>query len=102
MQKEHFIVTAKIWVYPSAVAQWHFITIPKKESQVITETYTAFKKGWGSLPVQATLNETTWNTSIFPDRKTGTYLLPLKALIRRKEDLEAGDTVTVHLNVINT
>ncbi len=92
-------VTARIWLYPGESANWHFLTIPRNISTQITETYKAFKKGWGSLPVEATIGNTTWNTSIFPDRKSGTYILPLKALIRRQEDLEEGDTATVTLTI---
>ncbi|HEY4473963.1 MAG TPA: DUF1905 domain-containing protein [Candidatus Paceibacterota bacterium] len=30
---------------------------------------------------------TVWNTSIFPDKKSGSYLLPLKAKIRKAENI---------------
>jgi hypothetical protein len=38
-------------------------------------------------------------TSIFPDRKAGAYLLPLKAEIRKSEKIRAGDTVRFVLEV---
>ncbi len=101
MKKSSFYtIKGKIWLYPSEVASWHFITIPKKESAQITERYKEFKKGWGSLPVMATIQKTTWNTSIFPDSKSGTYLLPLKAIVRRNEGLQEGDAVSLRLTVI--
>lgn len=93
MKPKLYRLKAKIWLYPGENAQWHFLTIPKKESARITEQYKAFKKGWGSLPVEVRIKKTVWNTSIFPDNKSGTYLLPLKALIRKNQGLEAGDTV---------
>lgn len=100
MKSPRFRITAKVWLYPGDKANWHFITIPKKESKEITEKFKALKKGWGSLPVEATVGKTTWTTSIFPDRKSGTYLLPLKALIRRKEGLEAGDTINFTFTIV--
>ena len=94
MKSKSYKIKAKIWLYPGENANWHFLTIPKKESSLITLHYKAFKKGLGSLPVEARIKKTTWTTSIFPDNKSGTYLLPLKALIRRAEGLEKDDTVT--------
>ena len=91
MKPKAYKIKATVWLYPGENASWHFVTIPKKESAEITEQYKEFKKGWGSLPVEVTIKKTTWKTSIFPDRKSGTYLLPLKALIRKKEGLGAGD-----------
>ncbi len=95
MTKNRFVVRAKIWLYPSERASWHFLMIPKKESSSIKETFGAYTKGWGSLPVSVTLGKTTWQTSIFPDSKSGTYILPLKATVRRSEGVFEGDTVTV-------
>ena len=69
VKKLIFKVTGKIWLYPSDYARWHFVTIPKKESLEISKYYSELKKAWGSLPVTVTLGKTTWETSIFPDRK---------------------------------
>ncbi len=76
---------------------WHFIGIPKKQSEEIKKRFGANAKGWGSLPMVATIGKTSWKTSIFPDKKSGTYLLPLKAEVRKKEGLFSGDKVTVLL-----
>ncbi len=92
-----FKVTGKIWLYPGESANWHFFTIPKKESSAIKEAFTGLTRGWGSLPVTVTIGKTTWTTSIFPDSKSGTFVLPLKAQIRKKEALYEGDTCTIHL-----
>jgi hypothetical protein len=92
--------TASLWLYPGDKAAWHFVTVPKKETAAIDAVFKEFKKGWGSLPVTAQIHKTTWNTSIFPDRKSKTYLLPIKASIRKKESLEAGDRVRLVLTVL--
>lgn len=101
MKKSKYTLTATLWLYPGENANWHFITIPKKESTLITDTFKAFKKGWGSLPVSATIGKTEWRTSIFPDAKSGTYLLPIKALVRQKEGLEVGDSVMVTVTIMS-
>ena len=94
-------VTGKIWLYPGESANWHFFTIPKKESAKIKQVFAGLAKGWGSLPVEVTVEKTTWTTSIFPDSKFGTYILPLKAQVRKKEMLYEGDMCTVRFSIRN-
>ena len=71
---------SQVFLYPG-MGGWHFIGLPKKESQEIKEAFAAKTRGWGSLPVEVTLGKTHWKTSIFPDKKSGTYLLPLNEII---------------------
>jgi hypothetical protein len=52
------------------------------------------------VPVKATIGKTSWRTSIFPDSKSGSYVLPVKAGVRKKEKLEEGDTVALTLEVM--
>ena len=53
--------------------------------------------GWGTIPVTARIGSTTWKTSLFP--KDGRYLVPLKAAVRRAEELAEGDEVGIVLEV---
>jgi hypothetical protein len=50
--------------------------------------------------VIATVGRTSWKTSIFPDKKRGGYLLPLKAAVRTKEKIELGNTVAVTIELL--
>jgi hypothetical protein len=58
---------------------------------------TAVTYGWGMIPVHAQVGGTRWSTSLWP--KDGRYVIPLKDRVRRAEQLDAGDTVTVRLSV---
>ena len=98
MNPNHFTMRAKVWLYPG-MAGWHFVTLPKKQSNLIKKSFGAMKRGWGSLPVSVTIGKTTWNTSIFPDAKAGAYLLPLKANVRKKEKISVGDTTIVSIEL---
>lgn len=89
---------SKVWVYPG-MAAWRFLTLPKKEGAEIKEKYGKHAKGWGSLPVSVTIGKTVWNTSIFPDKKSGSYLLPLKAKVRKAEDISDDSSVTFSLTL---
>ena len=43
------------------------------------------------------IGDTKWQTSVFPAKESGGYLLPVKAAVRKSEGLTAGDTVTVRV-----
>lgn len=88
MKKGVYSVKSEVVLYPG-MSGWHFAYVDKKKSKEIREKYATLKKGWGSIPVTVTLGKTTWNTSIFPDKKSETYLLPLKAEVRKKEHIVA-------------
>lgn len=92
-------IQAKVWLYPGQAA-WHFVTLPKDESGQIKELFGGLKKGFGSLPVKVTIGETAWKTSIFPDKKAGAYLLPLKADVRKREKIMEGDTLVLDIEVL--
>lgn len=99
MKTRKHTFSAAIWIYPGAHAQWHFVTVPKALSKDITEQYKSAKRGWGSLPVEVRIEKTVWKTSIFPDSKSGTYILPLKAAVRRALGIFDTDTVQITLVV---
>ncbi len=89
---------SKVFVYPGMSA-WRFLGIPLKQGKEIKEKFAPKARGWGSLPVSVTIGKTTWDTSIFPDIKSGTYLLPLKAKIRKAEDIYDDSTVTFSIKL---
>jgi len=81
------------------MAGWHFLSLPQKQATEIKKQFGGKAKGWGSLPVAVTLGKSTWRTSIFPDKRSNTYLLPLKAEVRKKEGIGAEDTVTFTIEI---
>lgn len=99
MTRRITVTSAKLWLYPGESANWHFLTIPKNIGEKIKEKYRPLTKGFGSLPVEVTIGKTTWKTSIFPDRRTGTYFLPIKAKVRKQEDLYVDDEVTFTFSI---
>lgn len=100
MTKEIFKIRAKVWLYSHNQGSWHFVSIPKKESEYIRERYESAKRGFGSIKVNVKINDIQWQTSIFPDsKKSGTYFLPLKADVRKKAKISDGDTITFTLEI---
>lgn len=80
-------------------AAWTFVPVPKKESAAIKAKFAKVRRGFGSVRVAATIGQTTWLTSIFPDSKSGQYVLPLKAAVRQKVGIRAGDTIAFSLKI---
>ncbi len=81
------------------MAAWRFVNVDKKLSADLKEKYAKKTRGFGSLRVTATIGKTSWKTSIFPDKQSGTYLLPLKAAVRRAEGIDDDDTVAFTLKM---
>lgn len=93
-----YIFRANVWLYPGK-AGWHFVSLPRNKSAQIKALFSAAHKGWGSIPIIATVGKTTWRTSIFPEKKSGTYLLPIKAEARKKENILEGDSITISVEI---
>ena len=51
------------------------------------------------MRVHVRIGETVWATSVFPEKASGSYLLPVKKSVREKEGFDAGDKVTVRLDL---
>ncbi len=88
----------KIWKYRGK-GGWTFITLPKTLSQKIRKSHSLGEREWGRMPALAGIGKSTWNTAIWFDTKVGAYLLPVKGVIRRKENLPVGKLTTVKLEI---
>jgi len=92
-----FTFKAKVWLWKGESA-WHFVTVPLKLSKDIKGFSEGPRRGFGSVRVKVTIGSTNWKTSIFPEKK-GTYVLPLKVDVRKKEGITEGDTVQVRITL---
>ena len=91
-----FEFTSKI-IYWRGPAPWFFVTMPAKQSRELKAVSSLVTYGWGVIPVQVRIGKTEFTTSLFP--KDGRYLVPIKASVRKAENLEKGDKVTVRLEI---
>jgi hypothetical protein len=84
-------------IYWRGPAPFHFVTVPDEPSAAIEAVSSMVTYGWGAIPVQARVGRTAFTTSLFP--KGERYLVPIKAAVRRAEDLVLGDEVSVQLHL---
>ncbi len=104
---ETHLVTAKLWLWQSdkAPASWHFVTIEGEAAEAIhalalmRRLENGRRPGWGAMKVHVTIGETAWDTSIFPDKGSGGWLLPVKAAVRKAEELVVGDQIQVSVTL---
>lgn len=71
-------LTAPLWLWSGESASWHFITVPEELAGEIRAESLARRGGFGSVRVEARIDDVTWRTSVFP-QKSGGYILPVKA-----------------------
>ena len=71
----------------SSEGSWLFATVPSEHAP-------SYTLAWGRVPVQATVDGSTWKTSIWRGKDGRTLLAVPKKVRRDKDD---GDTVHVHL-----
>src|SRR5687768_6212977 len=89
---------SKILLYQGTTS-WRFLVIPKKQAKEIKECFGKHSKAWGSIPVTVLIGKTEWKTSLFPDKKRQTYLLPLKLSVRKGEGIKEEDIVSFLLKI---
>jgi hypothetical protein len=100
--------TSLLWIWQGeAAGRWHFVTVPEEQSAEIKAHAFGSPRGFGSVRVEARIHapargerETvTWRTSVFP-LNSGGYLLPVKADVRKRAGIAAGDELTVELDLL--
>lgn len=78
-------------------APFLFVAVPETQSADIKSVSKLVTYGWGVIPVLAKVGKTQWKTSLFP--KDGRYLVPIKLVVQRAENLKEGDEIKLQLKL---
>lgn len=89
--------TGEVWFWKGP-APWFFLTVPESESAKLRDVMLMVTYGWGMIPVKARIGDTEWTTSLWP--KDGLYILPIKTVVRKAENVHEGDTITAWMEVL--
>jgi hypothetical protein len=92
--------SAELWRYTGKAA-WYFVTLPHDVADDIDEITGDTRRVFGSVRVEVTIGSSTWNTSIFPDTKSESFVLPVKRAVRVAQDLDDGTPVDVRLVLVD-
>ncbi len=74
---------------------WTIVSLSKELSAEIRESFKREEQGWGRLKATAKTGGSEWQTAIWFDTKLDTYMLPIKAAIRKKENIALEQVVDV-------
>ncbi len=88
--------SGEIW-YWHGLAPWYFVTVPAQQCHDLKALSGFVTYGWGMIRAKVRIGKTEWKTSLFP--KDGRYVVPIKASVRKAENLEEGHKVAVRLEV---
>ena len=78
-------------------APYLFVAVSPKQSNEIKAVSGLVTYGWGVIPVHVRIGRTEFTTSLFP--KDGKYLVPIKMLVQKAENVKEGDTVRIRLEI---
>ena len=98
--------TAELRVWPTeSHGDMGYVTIagPAGEAirgfELLRRLELGHRRGFGSVKVEVTVNDSHWSTSVFP-QKDGGWFLPMKKAICRAEGLQPGDEVEIRLDLL--
>ena len=78
-------------------APFTFVKVDSKQSAMIKEQARNYTYGWGVLYMHGICGKTDFDTTLFP--KDGGYVIPLKVAVKKAENVNIGDVVTVKFNL---
>ncbi|WP_223266624.1 DUF1905 domain-containing protein [Luteibaculum oceani] len=93
-----YAFSSTLWKSSEAGA-WYFVSLPDELSKEIRTHSQWMEEGWGRLKAEASIKDVKWSTAIWFDSKKNTYLLPIKAEIRKKLNLTDGVHLDIELNL---
>ena len=93
-------LTGPLKIWTGADGSSHFMSVPAQISGEIRVHAMMVRRGFGSVKVEATIDDVTWRTSVFPSKSSGGYFLPVKIDVCRRTGIAAGDEVTVALELL--
>ena len=88
--------SAQMWKHNSP-GGWYFVSLPKTLSKEIRENLKWQEEGWGRMKAFAQIGDLLWESAIWFDTKLDTYILPIKAEIRKKRKLEINQNIEMNL-----
>ncbi len=74
-----------------------YVAVAHEHADKVTKAFEARPRGFRSVPVVARIGEDQWLTALFRCQD-GSWVLPLKAVVRRRHHLHEGDSVHVQVS----
>jgi hypothetical protein len=95
----NYTIRGKVWLYQED-GGWHFVTLSARQSSVIRALFGSKARPFGSIRISVTIGTSQWRTSLFPEKRSRSYMFAIKAEVRRREHINAGDTIVAEIQVL--
>lgn len=82
-------------IYWRGPSPYYFAPVPDSQAKKIKAMASELTYVWGVIPARVKIGKTEFTTSLFP--RQGGYMVPIKDAVRKAEDIDVDDKVTVHL-----
>lgn len=93
-----FQFEGEVWFYTNPGRQF-FVSLPTAMSADILDLVGTALNPWGTVPVDATIGDFTWASSMFPRKDRKCYDLPLNGKVRKRLGLQAGEVIAVTIDI---
>lgn len=93
-----YTFSSMVWKHAST-GGWFFVSLPIAMSVEIRQQLKWQEEGWGRIKASAIIARSQWSTALWFDTKHQTYLLPIKAEIRKKESIEKDQPIRVQVYI---
>lgn len=91
---------ATLWRYQGK-GGWTFVTLPDEAANDVRLCQLGRAgRAWGMIKAEVQIGDTNLQTTLWPDKASGSFVLPVKAAVRKREKIGPGDTVDVILKLI--
>ena len=91
------------FVFDATIIHWrgpapfYYAPVPAGAAEDIRRASKLVSYGWGVIPVEAVIAGVKFTTSLFP--RDGTYLVPLKDVVRKATGITVDDTIHIELTL---
>lgn len=96
--KIKYTFSGKLWK-SEGQGGWYFVSLPNDISKEIRENLKWQEEGWGRMKAIANVEHIEWETAIWFDKKKNTYLLPIKADIRKKVKFKLNQVLVLSISI---
>ena len=93
-----FTFSGEIWIF-NGEGSWYFVTLPHDLADEIQARSAGKTRGFGSVRIQAQIGSAIWTTSLFREKKSASYIMPLKKEVRLSQTLTAGQRIDVEFSL---
>jgi hypothetical protein len=102
MKKRNYQLKGKSFVWPGESVNWYFLPVPKTEGQRIRADFSSQgnRSCFASIKVEVTIGDSVWQTALFYSKPAESYILPVKATIRRAQDIDVGEQVEYTIRIV--